>query len=709
MRSSSLGRLVALAFAIITLGQLGEVRAQNNTVDPAVRFVNASPFERFEWGTATIPFAEGEWQPGDRWEAEDVPSELTPFGARWPDGSVRFAKLSAKVLLAPWQDRVINIRRAIDPPLDPFELSRWTEVNLQNFDFQFFVNTSTGLHTAPLVPHSIVEVGASRFTVLFRNRIPNTDLLYELWVTFFDDQDHARFELRLTCGKPSSSHWLQPYESFGFAVRSAVPFVRNAAYHNIIASAPELFGWNSVVLEHVPNHLYDAQSMEWYGNFFFGHPGVSVWEPMQRLNTAFAAIGGNELYGVATNWPASGAFGPFGVVPEAPPWWTDGGLWHAQTEYDEFLQYTGQPAESTWADRPMGLSPDAPAPGDQYDFGTTQLGDIVRSTYPHRIDEARFCVGEEAMRPGHFVEEDGSPVKAADHPGWITWSGRAHHSDSVSPDRLGKPHPEPWLSNNANFWRGRDNQHWSSNTMAAAYLLTTSHSLLREVNTDIELYLSGHTLPSTHNLSTNGIGASRAVGRTLLSMAWHYVVTGREDVRQRIADRVEECVAVQYQGLGGVDMKPIRYYAPDPRVTVTTNWWSGWEEGIAAAGLEAVWRVTGSQTAKDLAVACATSLLWHGWNMDMSDLRITYAMAYQPNGQALSPAQLASPDWAEWANSNGLREWCIPATKIARNYGIEIGDQETVDRANAILNQLHAERQPQLTGRWDRFANWEAL
>ena len=81
-----LRQIFAAGLALAVL--LPAVTAQN-TVDPAVRFMNLLPLPRTEWGVATVPFAQGEWQPGDRFEAEGVLSHLEPFGARWPDGSVR--------------------------------------------------------------------------------------------------------------------------------------------------------------------------------------------------------------------------------------------------------------------------------------------------------------------------------------------------------------------------------------------------------------------------------------------------------------------------------------------------------------------------------------------------------------------------------------------------------------------------------------------
>ena len=132
-----------------------------------------------------------------------------------------------------------------------------------------------------------------------------------------------------------------------------------------------------------------------------------------------------EMIGVATNWPASGAFGPFGKIADPPPWWTDDGLWNQQTELDEFRTLVSTRG-TDWADRQFGLLPNAAGVGDQYDFGTSNFGDVVRSTYPHRIEEMRYGAAEEAMRPVHHREWNGDIVRRVNRPNWISWSGRTH-------------------------------------------------------------------------------------------------------------------------------------------------------------------------------------------------------------------------------------------------------------------------------------------
>ena len=75
-----------------------------------VRFSNPTPHRRIEWGLATVPFPKGYWMPGQSFGAVGYPSTLTPFGARWGDGSYRYGQLAVLLDLSPEEERLVTIR-----------------------------------------------------------------------------------------------------------------------------------------------------------------------------------------------------------------------------------------------------------------------------------------------------------------------------------------------------------------------------------------------------------------------------------------------------------------------------------------------------------------------------------------------------------------------------------------------------------------------
>src|SRR5690606_39163750 len=413
---------------------------------------------------------------------------------------------------------------------------------------------------------------------------------------------------------------------------------------------------------------------------------------------------------VATNWKSSKAYGPFCYLPEPPPWITDGGRAAAITTRELFLDWYLLRGEA-WEDRPLGLLPFAPATGTQPDFGVGKLVDVFYSGMPFLIEAARYSAGEEAHRPVHHREADGSPVLAENHPMWVVVGGRTAWSASVSPDRL-KPDPHPSGRDKTHGWTGKDHEHWSSLTLAAAYLLTGSHSLRMEVDNEIELYLASHTLPSMRpGLPSNHMGSGRAVGRTLLTMSWMYLVTGREDVAERMRRRIEECVVPQYVTLTEPGpVRPLRIRPPDARAISTGEQWVPWEEAQAVMGLEACHRVTGSENAHVVAFTVARNLILYGFRVDFSNTRVGYGIRWIPGGLPLLPHQLNDPEWAVWP-SKLFNMWSLPATRLAIRWATTYGEPLMLSRAQKILTATEELREPPRVGPllWDEYAEWDAV
>ncbi len=671
-----------------------------------VRFKSNAPTRRREWGLATVSFPEGVWTAGKQFGCPTAPSELIPFGARWPDGSVRFAQAAIRTNLAAQEERTFLIRE--HTPNNPaFRYSAWVNSRLPGFDIGLVVGMPDGsVRQAPLTRLREVESTDVRRTTHYRDRFPGTGLSYDLWLTFFHDQDTAHFELRLTSSDPRKQDWIEDIGWFAITPTNCLPAVRGAFREQMTVDAGRADGVNPAVLLG-PTSFYNGQSYEWYGQLLFYDGSVQVADPGRRTDSLVAAWL-ESLWGVATNWTETGAYGPFGYVPEPPPWITDGGRQDAIDERQEFLGYYYDRGQ-IWEDRPMGLYPAAGTTGSQYDFGVGKLFEILRSATPLGIEAARYAAGEESHRPVHHLEIDGSGVQARNHPNWVALYGRTHWSAQVSPDRLGKPYPEPSPTGHTNGWTGKDHEHWSSNTLCAAYMLTRSFSLEQEIATEIELYLSSHTVPSEKPGSqSNNVGNPRATGRTLLTMSWMYLMTGRQDLATRMQKRIEEVNIAQHIGLlaGGAVM-PMKINRPDARAVTSGYYWVPWEESQAVLGLEACHRVTGSPQARFLAYVVTKNLIDHGWRLDFDNSLIGYAMRYREGGLALPQHWLNNPEHVRWPTSTFFRVWALPSTQIAIEYANQYNDASLLSRSLQVLRATETERQPPRSGGgWDEYASW---
>ncbi|MBK8975808.1 MAG: hypothetical protein IPM29_07765 [Planctomycetes bacterium] len=703
------GRFLLL-LTVVALCAAGLVRAQSGPPLATVKFVNHAAQPRQEWGLATVPFARGVWTPGSTFVVDGAPSELVPFGARWPDGSVRFAQAAIRVDLAAGQERDYVVRRGTPSPV-PFALSPWVQSRLSRFGCDLVVGLDGGSEQrVGLRFVELVEDTDVRKTGHFRDRIPGTDLVYDLWLTFFHDQDFARFELRVTSSNVASAQWEQPIEYLLLEPTACIPVVRGARRQGMSYGPFDVSGTNTVLLLGQTS-FFDAQAHDWYGELLFHDPSVSVPDATRRVQTMQAVLL-ETLWGCADNWPESRAYGPFGHVPEAPPWIRDGGRQSAIDDQQRFLRfYYGQ--GDFWEDRPGGLYPSAGQAGGQNDFGVCKLYEIVRSGMPQGIEAARYTAGEEAYRPVHHREVDGSPLRSVNHPGWCAQGGRTHWSSTVSPDRLGKTEPQMSLSGHTHGWTGKDDEHWSSLTLSAAYMLTRSHSLRMELDNEAELYLSGHTLPSLKpGWPTNNIGSGRATGRTLLTLSWVYLLTGNQELATRLHGRVAECMFPQHLGLRtGGEVLPMRIVGPDGRTVTSGPYWSPWEESQAVMGLAACAEAVGSVAAHDLGLVVVRNLIRNGWRVDFENTRIGYAMRYRDGGEALPPNWLTNPEHVSWPLSEGFNVWALPSTRLAIHYASAYHDPVLLARAQAILAATLALRRQPGPGLplWDEFAGWDGV
>lgn len=671
-----------------------------------VRFINNTPHPRTQWARATVPFAQGVWVGLERFGVAGHECQLRPFGARWPDGSVRQGELLVRLSMQPYEERLLTVEaNAGDAPRGG--LSSWVQRGMTAFDWQLLVGVrGVGARTAGLRFVEVVDASPASVVLLFRARVPDSDLVYDLWLSFLAGQDHVPFELRLTCSDVTSNRWTNDIDYVLLAVNDAYPHFRGAGHRNVRPLLPPTVEGVNLLSLMGPTSLWDGQAQYWFGELLFLQPRAGDADVQARIST-LCAERDEVLHGCATNWRASRAFGPFGVLPSDPPWITDGGRAAADVERDGARRWADRPA-SAWADMPLGLLPSAGNTGDQHDFGAAKLVDVVAGGWPQRLAEARLNASEEAFRPVHHREADGRPLVAAEHPRWVALNGRSHFSRVVSPDRLGKPFPEPWLESNG--WGGKDNQHWSSLHLASTYLLTGSFALRAELDNEAELYISGHTLPSQRNVSTNSIDASRAVGRTLLSMSWNYLVTGRVDVRERMRSRVNECLVQQFIGLGvSGPVRPVTLSAPDARVFSNDVFWSPWQEALAVIGLEACAAVTGERHAHELAVIAAKTLVTYGWKVTANETIIATGVRWKADGAPLTAAEYGSRDWVLWSYGTNFTEWALSATRLTVAYGQKYGDVDMLARAAFILQRLYQRRQLPNDRGWDRFADWEAV
>lgn len=686
-----------------------EAAAAPETAARSLTLQNLAPTQRREWVRVAVPFAQGAVPAGelpDLHVAEHA-TVWQPFGAAWPDGSLRHAFCLFRPTLAPLSEKGFALRPGAGPAppapafgLGPHELA--------------FVVTQRGETTrTTLEIVELLESNAACQLVLMRGRLGKTGLVGEITLEVFSDQAHGYAGFAVFFSDPSTTAMQAHFDEIAVETRGLAWLPRHARPLGM-QFAPTERGSRTVLLQN--SVLGDGQGLRRTGALVPPLRGASPDDVTPEGATPEdAALHDDTLRAAATcrplgatTWQDSEAYGAFGVVPPPPPWLAKGRVrpWLAR-QHAEFVRASATAAGDPFrkGDHQQAKSPGQT--GDQADFGVVQLHPVAGTGIPSLLHEVELSVLQEACRPVHFFEGDGSPVHAAAHPDWVVWAGRTHWNSKTSPDRLGKGARE--IRFETHGWKGKIRSHWSSNTLCAYYLLTGCPQALLEIRNEIRLYLAAQTVDPRH--STSGPGASRAVGRTLLTASWLHLCTGNAAVLQRALERIEKVALPCWFGrqFGEDRIRPYAIGQRDGRAfDGNTPYWAAWMDNLLVVGPAAIYELTGDAEAKELADGIALNMLRHAWRICPDGAaRVVYTHRWLEGGQPLTEAQRFDPAFVKLSGSVAV--WGVPALAWGRRAAAERGLTDLVERADDLLGRLRAGRRPPKDQGYDRFSAWDAV
>ncbi|MBL8751695.1 MAG: hypothetical protein JNK15_00225 [Planctomycetes bacterium] len=656
---------------------------------------NLTPRARMEGAAVVVPFARGAVRELPDLHVQDRATVWQPFGARWPDGSLRQALCLFVAEVAALGELHVPLENGPGPalPTGPIAMP----------DARIEFVAVVGGRSVRAEPRRVedLEANALRRVELRRCRLGDTGLVVELLLTAWRDQPHVHADVAVFCSDPRTQAMQCDLQELAVET-SGMALVLRHAHRTWMQALATRDGSRTLLLKN--RALGDGQGLRRSG-VLVGKLAGDRSLADQTLEAA-AAI---PLLG-ATSWRDSGAFGPFGHVPEPPPWLQGAALrtWFAAS-HGRFVAGERGDRGDPFGTFAHGLERFAGQTGDQADFGVVKLSLVAHAALPSLLHEVEVSVLQEGCRPVHFFEADGAPVEPRAHPEWIVWSGRTHWHGEVSKDRLGKPVPEPRFE--AHGWTGKDREHWSNNHLAAYALLTGAHWARRELQNEARLYLAGQTLDPRH--STSNAGAPRGGGRTALAAAWTFLCTGDQALATRMDERMDRVYAVQWAGrsLGAEAVRPMGIAGPDPRLLQgTCEFWNPWQDAIAAVGFAAHHRVTGNANARTLAEALATNVVRHGWFVGERHHDVATAIRWQ-GGTPLSTEQWQKqdPTTVLLATGTAFAEWSAGAVEIARVVAERDGDTAIGEKCLTIQRRLRAARRPPADGGMDRFGEWDAV
>lgn len=580
-------------FAFLSLALSFSVPAQDAG---AVRVVNRTPFAHRNLATCGATFRPGAVLPAqDGQTAVDrsgrpigvpgaVASAVQPFGARWPDGSIRFGRVFAVLELPAGADLELPLGAVADAP---FVLSPWMRSMAGRIFPSLVVTLSDGSRLLSELGSAtqradLLACNRAAWVVRFRNRIAGTPLLWELTVAFGSDADVAEWQLWIHNSDPTRPDVRCDFQSIEFRTEQASALHWPEKLGATVTAAPGVMPgyWRTTWRLSGPDWIGDAQGISWWQGVtqLVDVSNPDVPDVRKRVEAQQAAITGS-LEMMHTGWSEPGQYGPLGSCGALPAAVTlaqaDTAITSAAAAWAADKRTIG-----TWAEcMPWGEFSDTARTGEHPTHGVTRLADVCLTHNPRALAERRLAWLGETRRPCYRFEADLSPLTKARHPQWVAWSGTTHW---VSQDKLGKPTaPQPADVHN---WSGPDPEHWMGETILAPLALITADWRLLEQGRHRMEQLKGHGyLP----LSSY---AARAICYVSRAAAWWDLALGDAgDLAwtRGLLDYVVDQHTVKWQGKTGpvkpwVTMIDRRYFSNPER-----EFWIVWQHQFLFGFLEA--------------------------------------------------------------------------------------------------------------------------
>ncbi len=656
---------------------------------------NLVPIARREIASVVVPFALGTVPDLPDLHVDGRPTAWQPFGARWPDGSLRQALCLFPVEIAALGE--LDLPLVAGPGPAP-------EGSFAPLRVRLTISVRTAAGTVRVEPSLAepLEQNALRTVELRHARIGDTGLVAELILARGRGDAHAYLDLAVFFADPTTTALQLPLQELAVEADGMALLVRHAGRLGV-DQATTARGSRVVLLRDTV--LGDGQGIRRCGVLLPPLTGSDGGAATMADRSAQAAAV-CPLLG-ATCWTGTDAFGPFGEPAPMPPWLQGGMLRRTLALRHQAFATSEQPGGDPFAAFPFGLAKFAGQTGDQNDFGVIKLSPVAVSGLPSLLLECEPSVLQEACRPTHMFDAAGLPLRAADHPRWIVWSGRTHWHPGVSTDRLGKTVADAPFS--THDWTGRDRQHWSINHLGAFAQLTGAHWARRELANEVQIYLSGQT--TDPQFTTSGADSPRGGGRTELAACWMYLATGDQDLLRRMRERFDLVYWPQWAGRDLVDgqVRTMAIQEPDPRMLLgKCRYWNPWQDAIAACGFAAAFRITGNDHARTLAEELAVTVVRYGFRVNEQECIGGIVLRWL-DGAPLSEAQQRDPEYACWAYGTAFTEWSIGAVEIARVVAARRGDAALRERCEQIQRRVRATRQMPEDGWIDRLSEWDAV
>lgn len=656
-------------------------------VSYGVTLSNDGPFPRTEWREVGIPTAIA-----DRLTAGAIALALrtddpTPQrvylhpGRRLPDTCFFWARVTvpARTVLH-W--RVVQTDLGTgDLGTDPAMMHPYVDDDVRALLPSFeLVDVNGVMRTleATGMAFEVLELTQVRNVYRLRGFIPGTPVHVTVNAYLYDMQAHVRLEVFVGLGGTTIGR-----EVVSYAVRSLVMKCGEsiAIQHKQRCGVTDLTrdaAGKWCVLLSGPRSIGRAEQLPFFGWMLClpSHANAMHY-PDVETNFRGIVLGGTCAM-TFESW--DGHFGALRVVPVLPQ--SNGG-WPAANIANAVHKAAQSQRGDLYDQRPMGLAKYAGQTGSQEDFAAGQDLLALRVADPRRQDELQFSAHGFFLRPFHNRDDSARPILFRDHTACRTWS-QVPERRVGSGDSLGWP-PNLPNSYGCSGYTKIDDQHRSQEIITCWGHLVDSYAITQLLQDFAQMDL-GQAM-----VDQDRVEAPRAEGRLL--GAWADMLglmppgTDRAELEAHATRRLN-ILDRSWIGRGLPDgrVRPL-LLGTNPeiqqhQVPVVVSW----EHSIAAMGLYAWWKRTGSNVAYELCRHTCEMVVQFGIFEWEDDWWCALAFQWQADGVPL-PASEYRPGSPKLAVGAGdWWTWMLPAVLILAH---EWPNSPHAARARACLRSIY--------------------
>ena len=667
---------IIIALTLITLAVLiikSSVGAQLPTAPPIsvanIVAVNLTPHMRHDISTTVLPFSKGVYH-GEPLSIRGQRLQVTRLGASWPDSSWRYARVNYPVDIGPNGVEKLSVTTGAGIS-KPFEWAESLVRGVPNLGLGFKIgNNFTGF-----APWSVLEDGHLIKVWRSRIRIPNTTFWAELTIEAGSELDYIKWWLWYGDSDSREPNLEHNVGEILLQTQGVHVVVRHKESKVLAGNA------NSIKLMH-PEKWADGESQALHGIFIFPPLPNGDWSTLAAEQIL-------PVLSVSDSWKESGAYGPWGFIPNLP-----NNFDRNEARRRAVIEWGKYKRGDPWEEGLHGSSKNPNKTGGQPDFGAAKLIEAAQG-YPEILYVVQRASYQEACRPIWLRNKDIEPLDyLAQIPLPHVWGGVFWRT---TPNLLGKNKPPGGYPPKVHNFFPRDRQHETVLWWTSYAMLTGDRLALDMLDAYTDIWLA-REVTNSGNPTIDGLPAPRGIGRTMDTGIRLYLLNARPDLASSIRNRISH-TANLFAGANTSPMRPLGVGKPDPRKfrnlpieqRMELSPVTGWQEGLGLRGLDAVHIILDSSLAGDLCYWVGTTLLddmmWKDSKSETNHWVISDAVAWK-GGRHLTELEInAGQREAAGGGSLGWVDWVFAGVIATRRQAIARNDKQLELKCDKVIAQ----------------------